>query len=46
VAALHDAVLAGYPDRTGLTPMVFVVSAAAGAGRVLEAVGGHRGATG
>jgi galactokinase len=34
VAALREAVIAEYPQRTGLTPLVFTVTAAAGAGRV------------
>ena len=34
VGALRDAVLADYPGRTGLDPMILPVSAAAGAGIV------------
>jgi galactokinase len=35
VAALRDAVLASYPARTGLTPMILPVSAAKGAGALV-----------
>jgi galactokinase len=43
VDALRAAVEAGYPSRTGLTPMVLPVSAADGTGRVRQAAAGPAG---
>ena len=42
VDSLRDSVFRGYPRRTGLTPMVYAVSAADGAGVVSELNGRDR----